>query len=129
MLKQIKELQEEEIKAQKMKVIRAKELMEAVEQSNRDAIAIKEKKALEEKEFDKKIVEYNQKKAQREEEYQAELKRIHDEKEREIQKLREKQQRAIDKQSQIDELNAKRAFEINEKRIKMQERREEEEKV
>lgn len=112
-----------------MKVVRAKELMETVKQSNKEALTIKEKKALEEREADKKIVEYNMKKAKREEEYQAELKRMHDEKEREIQKLREKQQRAINKQAQIDELNAKRAFEANEKRVKMQERREEEERV
>lgn len=36
-----------------------------------------------------KIVEYNKSKAQREEEQQAELKRIKEEKEREVQRLRE----------------------------------------
>lgn len=129
MLKHMKELQEEEIKAQERKVIRARELMETVKQSNLEATKIKDKKILEEKEFDKEIVKYNQKKAEREEEYQAELKRIHDEKEKEVQKLRDKQMRAINKQAQIDELNAKRAFEANELRIKAKEKKEEEERV
>ena len=129
MLKHMKELQEEEIKAQERKVIRARQLMETVKQSNLEAAKIKDKQILEEKECDKDIVKYNQKKAEREEEYQAELKKIHDEKEREVQKLRDKQMRAINKQAQIDELNAKRAFEANELRIKAKEKKEEEDRV
>ncbi len=129
MLKQIAELQQDEIKQQENKVIRAKELMETVKEANRKAIDIKQKKTMEEKELDNKILEYNKQKAQREEEYQAELKRIHDEKEKEVQRLREKQLRAINKQAEIDELKAKRAFEESERQAREKERRECEERV
>lgn len=129
MLKQIQELQQDEVKHQAEKLRKAKELMETVQEANKRAMDVKHKKSFEEKELDKKIVEYNKQKDKREEEYQAELKRIHDEKEKDVQRLRERQQRAINKQAEIDELKAKRAFEENERRTREKERQECEEKV
>lgn len=129
MLKEIKAQQEEEIKLQEQKILKGQQLMETVKEANRNAIAIKQKKAQEEKELDNQIMEYNKKKAEREEAYQAELKRIHDEKEMETQKLRERQLKAMNKQSDIDELKAKRAFEENARLNREKERKEWEERV
>jgi len=129
MLKQIEELQKDEVKQQEKKVIRAKQLMLEVEESNKRAIEIKQTKVSEEKDIDNKITDYNQKKALREEELQAELKRIHDEKEKDVQRLREKQLRAINKQAEIDELKARRAFEESERQAREKERKECEERV
>lgn len=63
--------------------------MAEVESANKKAIDVKDLKKREEKDLELKIVEYNKSKAQREEEQQAELKRIKEEKEREVQRLRE----------------------------------------
>lgn len=129
MLEHIVELQKEEIKQQEDKVIRAQQLMEVVKDANRKAIEIKQKKTAEEKEVDKKISEYNVAKAAREEAYLKEQQRIHDEKEKEVQSLREKQLKAINKQSDIDELKARRAFEESERQIREKERKECEDRV
>ena len=72
-----------------MKKERAKVLMMEVEESNKRAIDIKDVKKKEEKDLEMKIVEYNKAKSMREEENLAELRRIKDEKEREVQRLRE----------------------------------------
>lgn len=129
MIKQIAELQQEEVKQQEKKVVRAQELMQAVKESNKRAVEIKSKKSNEEKDLDNKIIDYNKQKALREEELQAELKRIHDEKEKEVQRLREKQLRAINKQAEIDELKARRAFEESERQAREKEKKECEERV
>lgn len=63
--------------------------MAEVESANKKAIDVKDLKKREEKDLELKIVEYNKSKAQREEEQQAELRRIKEEKEREVQRLRE----------------------------------------
>ena len=63
--------------------------MSEVESANKKAIDVKDLKKREEKDLELKIVEYNKSKAQREEEQQAELRRIKEEKEREVQRLRE----------------------------------------
>ena len=94
MLRQIEILKEEEVKQAQEKKERAKVLMHEVEAANKRAIDVKESKKKEEKDLELKIVEYNKSKAQREEEQQAELKRIKDEKEREVQRLRELQEKA-----------------------------------
>lgn len=67
-----------------MKKERAKVLMMEVEESNKRAIDIKDVKKKEEKDLEMKIVEYNKAKSMREEENLAELRRIKDEKEREV---------------------------------------------
>ena len=69
-------------------------MMAEVEEANKVAILVKEKKKQELWEEDQKIVEYNRQKALREEEHAAELLRIKDEKEKEVQKLRDMQEKA-----------------------------------
>jgi hypothetical protein len=51
----------------------------------------------------------------REEERLAEERRVKEEKEREVQRLRDLQEKAQDRQSEIDALRAKRAFEEGER--------------
>lgn len=89
MLRQIENLKEEEVRQAQEKKERAKVLMSEVESANKKAIDVKDLKKREEKDLELKIVEYNKSKAQREEEQQAELRRIKEEKEREVQRLRE----------------------------------------
>lgn len=102
--------------------------MAEVEESNKKAIEIKDYKKREEKDLEMKIVEYNKQKAQREEEQQAELKRVQAEKEKEVQRLRELQEKAQDRQAEIDALRAKRAFEKSERLARDKERKELEQK-
>ena len=71
------------------KKVRANALMGEVEEANKRAIDIKDGKKKEEKDLENKIVEYNKAKAMREEETQGEIKRVKDEKEREVQRLRD----------------------------------------
>ena len=63
--------------------------MTEVEDANRKAIDIKDSRKQEEKNLETKIVDYNRQKALREEEQQAEQRRIKEEKEREVQRLRD----------------------------------------
>lgn len=102
--------------------------MAEVEEANRRAIYVKESKKKEEKDLEQQIVEYNRQKAIREEEQTAELKRIHDEKEKEVQRLRDLQEKAQDRQSEIDALRAKRAFEESERQARDKARKEMEHK-
>lgn len=124
MLRQIDQLKQEEVRQQQEKKQRAALLMQEVEEANRRAIDIKDGKKVEEKNLEQKIVDYNKSKALREEEQQAELRRIKDEKEREVQRLRDLQEKAQDRQSEIDALRAKRAFEESERIARDKERRE-----
>ena len=98
-------------------------MMKEVEIANRDAIAKKEVKKQEEKAFELEIVEYNRKRAAKEAELAAEKQRIKEEKEREVQRLRDLQEKAADRQSEIDALRAKRAFEERERAAREEERR------
>lgn len=63
--------------------------MQEVEEANKRAIDVKDNKKRDEKDLESKIVEYNRQKALREEEQVAEQRRIKEEKEREVQRLRE----------------------------------------
>ena len=69
-------------------------------------------------------MEYNKHKTMREEEHIAEQRRIKDEKEREVQRLRDLQEKAQDRQSEIDALRAKRAFEESERLARTKEKKE-----
>lgn len=71
--------------------------MQEVEEANKRAIDVKDQRKLQEKEMEMKIVEYNRQKALREEEHMAEQRRIKEEKEREVQRLRELQEKAQDR--------------------------------
>lgn len=68
--------------------------MMEVEEANKRAIDVKDYKKKEEKDLEMKIVDYNKQKALREEEQMAEQRRIKEEKEREVQRLRELQEKA-----------------------------------
>ena len=82
-------LKEEEQKALQAKKERAVRMMGEVEEANKRAIEVKENRKKEEKDLEQQIVEYNRQKMLREEEKAAELKRIKEEKEREVARLRE----------------------------------------
>lgn len=103
--------------------------MAEVDQENHKALLIKTQKIVEEQELDQKIVRYNEDKAQREEEILQEKIRISKEKEKETQRLRELQEKASDRQSEIDALRAKRAFEESERLERLKEKREQEKKL
>jgi hypothetical protein len=94
MLKHIENLKAEEVKLAKLKQERAAVMMKEVEAANHEAITVKTKKIMEEKDLEQKIVDYNKNKAMREEEEAAEKRRIQQDKERETQKLREMQEKA-----------------------------------
>lgn len=129
MLRQVKELEDEEVRNHEIKKKQAANLAKEVTDTNIRAAEIKEKKKIEEKELELKIHEYNVNKAKKEEEDLAEKKRIQEEKEREVQKLRERQERAKDKQSELDYIRAKRAFEEAERQAREKARKEIEKRV
>ena len=81
-------MREEEEKVRERQ-IKAQKLLVDVESSNKMALAMKEKKRLEEKEMDDQIIRYNQEKAMRELKAQQDEQRIRDEKEKELQKMRD----------------------------------------
>merc|ERR1712127_303097 len=82
------------------------------------------KSELRQKEMDEeqKIVRYNQDKIEREVSQALEERRIKEEKEKEVARLRELQEKAADRQAEIDALRAKRAFEEGERQARERER-------
>jgi hypothetical protein len=124
MVRQIKELEEEDKRFAEIKKIQAEKLAREVEETNRKAIDTKERRKFEEKELELKIHQYNLEKTKKEEEDQAEKKRVREEKEREVQKLRERQERAQDKQAELDAIRAKRAYEEAERNAREKEKSE-----
>lgn len=129
MLRQVKELENEEIRNHELKKKQAAKLAKEVTETNLKAAEIKEKRKIEEKELELKIHEYNVNKTKREEEELAEKKRIQEEKEREVQKLRDRQEKAKDKQSELDYIRAKRAYEDAERQAREKARKELEKRV
>lgn len=122
LLANIEKQKQEDIAAAKRKQVRVKEMMVQVELSNADAIAVKESRKMEEKRLEQGIVDYNKKKAAKEEQMATEAARVREEKEKEIQRLRELQEKAQDRQAEIDALRAKRAFEDQERGTRTKER-------
>lgn len=129
MLRQVKELEDEEIRGHELKRKQADKLAKEVTETNNRAAEIKEKRKIEEKELELKVHEYNVNKTKKEEEELAEKKRIQEEKEKETQKMRERQERAQDKQSELDYIRAKRAYEQTERIAREKERKEIEKRV
>ena len=123
-LRQLKELADEDIRQNERKRIANEKTAKEIVESNRINALNKQKKLLEEKEEDLKILKYNLEKAKKEEEELKEKKRIQEEKEKEVQKLREKQEKAQDKQAELDALRAKRAFEQSEREARIKEQNE-----
>ena len=64
-------------------------MMGEVEEANKRAIEVKENRKKDEKDLEQQIVEYNRQKVLREEEKAAEIKRVKEEKERDLARLRE----------------------------------------
>ena len=124
MLKAMEKLAEEDKRRQEDLRLRQKNQINEAVAANKIAQLAKQKKILEEKEEDLKILIFQREKDKQEEAILAEKKRIAAEKEVELQKLREKQKRSSDKQGELDAIRAKRAFEENERK----ERQKEEEK-
>jgi len=124
MKKQIKALQDEELRNEERKRLENARLAKEIVNINKISALNRDKKKLLEKEEDLKRLKYNMEKAKKEEEELAEQKRIQAARERETQKLREKQEKFADKQALLDELRAKRAFEEAEKKEREKERQE-----
>ena len=124
MLKAMEKLAEEDKRRQEELRLRQQNQINEAVAANKIAQLAKQKKVLEEKEEDLKILIFQREKDKQEEAILAEKKRIAAEKEVELQKLREKQKRSSDKQGELDAIRAKRAFEENERK----ERQKEEEK-
>ena len=123
-LRQVKEMQLEDIRQAEQKKLANEKAAKEIVESNRINALNKQKKILEEKEEDLRILKYNIEKAKKEEDEIKEKKRIRDEKEREVQKLREKQEKANDKLAEMAAIQAKRAYEQNEREIKLKEKTE-----
>ena len=123
-LRQLKELADEDIRQNERKRLANEKTAKEIVESNRINALNRQKKLLEEKEEDLKILKYNLEKAKKEEEELKEKKRIQEEKEREVQKLREKQEKAQDKQAELDALRAKRAVEQSEREARIKEQNE-----
>jgi len=121
MARQIENQRQAEIKAADDKRARNMRLIAEVEAANK--IALSKKAELRQKELDEeqKIVRYNQEKIEREVAQALEERRIKEEKEREVARLREMQEKAADRQSEIDALRAKRAFEEGERQARKKE--------
>lgn len=100
--------------------------MREVDASNKQSLLLKEQKALEDKNLDASVAQFQKNKASKEEAKATEKRIAQAEKEAEIQKLRELQERADDRQGEIDALRAKRAFEQNERDHRTKERTAEE---
>ena len=118
MLKAMEKLAEEDKRRQEDLRLRQKNQINEAVAANKIAQLAKQKKILEEKEEDLKILIFQREKDRQEEAILAEKKRIAAEKEIELQKLREKQKRSSDKQGELDAIRAKRAFEENERKQK-----------
>jgi len=123
-LKAIRQLQAEETANTMKKIEKQRMLNDEILQENQRAILIKQQRIQEARDEEEKIVQYNREKAQKEAEYVAEQKRIKEEKEREIQRLRALQEKANDRQSEMDDLRARRAVELAERVAREKERKE-----
>jgi len=123
-IKGIQALQKEEGEVSLKKKSFQKKLLDQIYDANHKAISAKQVKIIEEKAEEEKIVQYNIEKAQKDAEYQGEQKRIKDEKEREVARLREMQEKANDRQAELDALRAKRAVEMGERLAREKERTE-----
>ena len=123
-LRQVKEMQLEDIRQAEQKKLANEKAAKEIVESNRINALNKQKKILEEKEEDLRMLKYNMEKAKKEEDELREKKRIRDEKERETQRLREKQEKANDKLAEMAAIKAKRAYDQSEREIKLKEKNE-----
>jgi hypothetical protein len=113
-LELLKRIEDENKKAQELAQMKKKENEKRIKESleaNHQAILIKQQRILAEREQDKLLEQYNKEKYKKEEEAYQLKKKLANEKELELQKLREKQEKVQDNQEIIDAIRAKRAFE------------------
>ena len=103
MKKQIKALQDEDLRNEEKKRLENLRLAKEIENINKISELNRDKKRLQEKEEDLKRLKYNMEKAKKEEEEIAEKKRLQAQRERETQKMRERQEKFADKQALLDE--------------------------
>jgi len=89
LLMNIEQAKSEDAKLAEQKNQQIKKLLSAVEDTNAEAISLKEVVKLKEKVLEQEIVDYNRKRDLKEEELAREAARLREEKEREIQRLRE----------------------------------------
>jgi len=129
MLKNIEVLKAADQAALEKKKVRNKEMIAEVEKVNKVALGKKSEKIQKEKDEDLEIVRYEADKRYREELALIEENKIKAEKEKEIQRLRDLQERAADRQSEIDALRQKRAFEEGERAARSKEVMEAEKKA
>lgn len=97
-------------------------MLSEVEVTNKIALDRKQDKLRQERDEDLKIVRYNAERIAKEEQDAEDARRVKEEKELEIQRLRELQERAADRQGEIDALRAKRAFEEGERKARRDEK-------
>jgi len=124
MIQKIKDKAIEDAKENLARKRHQKELLDIVYDANQKAIAGKQLLLDKEREEEERIIQYNIEKARKDAEYQAEVKRIKDAKEAETIRLRKMQEKFADRQSEIDAIRAKRAFEQADRLARDKERKE-----
>jgi len=127
--KYLDKLCEEEAERLHKKKDEQQRLREELNKCNADIIQRKELTKEQEKLLDQKVLEYQEKKAEREQGFEREQERIRIEKEKEVARLRAQQERARDEQAERDALRAKRAQEQAEREWRQKEAEEERKKA
>jgi len=124
MSREMARLQAEEAAAREASKVRARQLMEEVLVTNAKQLEMKELAKQEELEEELRIAEYIRQRDLREQAVAEEKERVAKEKELEIARLRAQQEKVADRQSEIDELRARRYQEQAEREWREKERRE-----
>lgn len=115
MIKKIKMQEVREEQDRQVKVVAGRKMLEQVMEANNAQARAKLRLKQQEMEEDSRIVEYIKAKEAREAAADAEGDRVKQEKEVEVARMRAQQEKAQDRQSQIDELRAKRYQEANDR--------------
>ena len=84
---------------------------EEIKLANQNALAMKDAARQTEKDLDQKISEHQRQILAREEFNAREAKRIKEEKELEVQRMRDQQEKAQDRQAALDQIRAQKAYE------------------
>ena len=112
---QVESMRKEEERQIREKQEKARRMFEEVEAVNKLSLTMKAAQKQREHEEDMAIIRFNEQKEQKLFEQREAERRLKEEKEREVQKLREMQEKAADRQGEIDAIRAKRAFEAQER--------------
>jgi len=122
MLRHIDHMKDEDRHEAGRKKDAARALMDDIALANAEQIRLKNRQRIMEIEEEKQIAAYVREKERRDQHHQDELRRIANEKEKEIQRLRSHQERAQDKQAETDALRARRAQEAHDREQRQKER-------